>query len=203
MGCIRRKTSRMFPQLQTSIRHHADCLVQGVVVYPTSAEDVSKAILFGVANNLELAVKGGGHATSGSSSTDGGLCIDLDKMRGVSVDTEKKTVTAQGGAWWEDVDAAATKYGLACVGGTVSHTGIGGLTLGGGYGFLSGEHGLVVDNLLEVEYVLADGTIVTASEKENQDLFWAARGAGAGFGVATRFTYRAHDQKNMIVCIFS
>jgi FAD/FMN-containing dehydrogenase len=117
-------------------------------------------------------------------------------MRGVTVDPEKKTLTAEGGALWEDVDLAAAKYGLGAVGGTVNHTGIGGLTLGGGYGYLSPKYGLVIDNLLEVELVLADGKIVTASENGNQDLFWGARGAGAAFGIATSFVYQAHDQKN-------
>lgn len=159
---------------------------------------MSKAVLFASSNQLELAVCGGGHATSGSSSTDGGLCIDLSKMRGVTVDPTKKTISAQGGALWADVDAEAAKYGLGAVGGTVNHTGVGGLTLGGGYGFLSPRFGLTIDNLLEVELVLADGKIVIASDKENQDLFWAVRGAGAAFGVATKFVYQGHDQKNEV-----
>jgi len=129
-----------------------------------------------------LAVAGGKHSPSGSSSTDGGLCIDLSKMRGVNVDVEKKTATVQGGALWADVNSELAKYGLAAVGGIVDHTGVGGLSLGGGYGFLTGQHGMVVDNILEVELVLADGTIVTASESQNSDLFWAARGAGFKFG---------------------
>jgi hypothetical protein len=119
-------------------------------------------------------------------------------MRSVSVDAGAKTVTAAGGALWSDVDAAAEKYGLAGVGGTVNHTGIGGLTLGGGYGYLTGQVGLVVYNLLSVEFVLADGTIVTTSATENEDLFWAVRGAGVSFGVATQFVYQAHDQKNPV-----
>lgn len=119
-------------------------------------------------------------------------------MRGVTVDAEKKTAIAQGGALWANVDAELAKYDLAAVGGTVNHTGIGGLTLGGGYGFLTGQYGLVIDNLLEVEFVLADGSVVTASESQNPDLFWAARGAGVNFGVATSFTYQAHDKKNPV-----
>ena len=140
----------------------------------------------------------GGHSTGGSSSTDGGLCIDLSKMRNVTVDPEKKTITAQGGALWSDVDAAAGEHGLATVGGTVNHTGIGGLTLGGGYGWLSSAYGLVIDNLLEVEIVLADGNIIKASETANPDLFWAVRGAGVCFGVVTSFVYKAHEQKNPV-----
>lgn len=119
-------------------------------------------------------------------------------MRSVSVDPAAKTVTAQGGALWSDVDTGAEKYGLAAVGGTVNHTGIGGLTLGGGYGFLTGKAGLVIDNMLEVEMVLADGSIVAASDKENVDLFWAARGAGSSFGVATKFVFRAHELKGPV-----
>lgn len=145
-----------------------------------------------------MAVCGGGHSTSGSSSTDGGVCIDLSKMRTVEVDPEQKTITAQGGAIWADVDSAAGEHGLATVGGTVNHTGIGGLTLGGGYGWLTGAYGLTIDNLLEAELVLADGSIVMTSHTDNQDLFWAVRGAGACFGVATKFVYKAYEQKNQI-----
>jgi len=141
---------------------------------------------------------GGGHGTSGANSTDGGVSINLSKMRHVSVDPETKTITAQGGCLWADVDNAAAEHDLAAVGGTVNHTGIGGLTLGGGFGFLTPAHGMVVDNLLSVQLVLADGSIVTASKSENPDLFWASRGAGIGFGVATSFVYQAHEQKNLI-----
>lgn len=119
-------------------------------------------------------------------------------MRAVEVNVEAKTVTAEGGALWKDVDVAAGKEKLAVVGGTVDHTGIGGLTLGGGYSYLTSAHGLTIDNLLAVEFVLADGTITTASHTENTDLFWAARGAGTSFGVATKFTYQAHDQPDNI-----
>jgi hypothetical protein len=119
-------------------------------------------------------------------------------MRSVFVDPVKKIINAQGGALWSDVDTEAEKYGLAAVGGTVNHTGIGGLTLGGGYGYLTGKFGLVIDNLLEVEMVLADGSIVTASKSENEDLFWATRGAGHSFGVVTKFVYQAHEQKGLV-----
>lgn len=124
--------------------------------------------------------------------------IDLSLMRDVTVDKEAKTITAQGGCTWEDVDKAGYEHGLVTVGGTVNHTGIGGLTLGGGYGWLSGEHGLVIDNLLSVQIVLADGTIVTASNSENKDLFWAVCGAGQAFGVVVEFTYRAYEQKSTV-----
>lgn len=119
-------------------------------------------------------------------------------MREVTVDPVSKTIKAQGGCLWVDVDEAAWEHGLATVGGTVNHTGIGGLTLGGGYGWLSGMHGLVIDNLIAVQMVLADGSIVTASESENSDLFWAVRGAGHAFGVIVEFTYRAHPQESSV-----
>ncbi|KIW19443.1 hypothetical protein PV08_00015 [Exophiala spinifera] len=169
-----------------------------VVVQVTTAEDASTAVLSAQANGLEIAVVGGGHSTSGSSSTEGGLVVDLTKMRQVTVDVEKKTIKAGGGCIWEDVDHAAAEYGLATVGGTVNHTGVGGLTLGGGYGWLTGKYGLTIDNLLEVEVVTADGQILTASETENPDLFWALRGAGQSFGVATSFTFQGYKQSNPV-----
>ncbi|KAF5725023.1 FAD-binding domain-containing protein [Fusarium mundagurra] len=168
------------------------------VVQVTNAHDVSKALLFAQEHRLDVAVVGGGHSTSGSSSTDGGLVVDLTKMRNVTVDYANKTITAEGGTIWEDVDYAAAKYGLATVGGTVNHTGVGGLTLGGGYGWLTGKHGLTIDNLLAAEVVLADGRIMQTSESENPDLFWALRGAGQSFGVATSFTFRGYKQENSV-----
>jgi hypothetical protein len=166
-----------------------------VVLYPTSDSDISKAVQWASKNKTDLAIMGGGHATAGASSSEGGIVIDLSKMRKVTVDAAKKTLTAQGGALWVDVDDAAQEHRLATVGGTVNHTGIGGLTLQGGYGWLSPQRGLVIDNLLSVRMVLADGSIVTASGSENPDLFWALRGAGSNFGVATEFVYQAFDQK--------
>lgn len=148
--------------------------------------------------SIDLAVKGGGHSTAGTSSSDGGLVIDLSRMNQVTVDTERKTITAQGGATWKEVDEAGAAHGLAAVGGTVNHTGVGGLTLGGGYGWLSGEYGLTIDNLLSATVVLADGRIGTASATENSDLFWALRGAGYNFGVVVDFTYQAYDQKDPV-----
>lgn len=189
-----------------AVRKHADysiskilnILLQAVVVQVTCAEDVSKALVFAQEHGLEIAVLGGGHSTSGSSSTEGGLVVDLSKMRRVDVDPEKMTIKAQGGTIWEDVDHAAAEYGLATVGGTVNHTGVGGLTLGGGYGWLTGKYGLTIDNLLEVEVVLADGRILQASETNNPDLFWALRGAGQSFGVATSFTFRGFTQADPV-----
>ena len=119
-------------------------------------------------------------------------------MRGVTVDPEAQTITAEGGTIWEDVDSAAAKHGLATVGGTVNHTGVGGLTLGGGYGYLTGKYGLTIDNLLSVEVVLASGEAVTASKDTNADLFWAIRGAGQNFGVVTNFTFQGYPQENPV-----
>lgn len=158
-----------------------------------SAEDISKALQLAQKYKVDIAVRGGGHSPSGSNSSEGGLVIDLSSMRQVTVDDKSKTAKCQGGCLWEDVDQALGMHGLATVSGTVSHTGIAGLTLGGGYGWLSGQYGLVIENLLSVKVVLADGRIVLASETENQDLFWALRGAGHNFGVAVEFTYQAHD----------
>ncbi|CAG7939798.1 unnamed protein product [Penicillium olsonii] len=172
--------------------------LQGVVVQPTQASEVSIALLWAQENAIDVAVKGGGHSTAGTSSSDGGLVIDLSRMNGVTVDTTQKTITAQGGATWKEVDEAGAAQGLAAVGGTVNHTGVGGLTLGGGYGWLSGEYGLTIDNLLSATVVLADGRIVTASKSQNEDLFWGLRGAGYNFGVVVDFTYQAYDQKEPV-----
>jgi hypothetical protein len=119
-------------------------------------------------------------------------------MKSVSVDPATKTVTVGGGATWKEVDEAAAEHGLAAVGGTVNHTGVGGLTLGGGYGWLSGQYGLTIDNVLSATVVLANGQIVSASATENADLFWGLRGAGYNFGVVTSFTYQAHEQPNPV-----
>ncbi|KOS20232.1 6-hydroxy-D-nicotine oxidase [Escovopsis weberi] len=171
---------------------NASVKLAAALAFLQSDEDVSHTVKFACQHKIDIAVRGGGHSTSGASSVEGGLVIDLSRMRRVVVDPVTRTVTAQGGALWEDVDRETIKHGLACVGGTVNHTGVGGLTLGGGYGWLSGRHGLVVDNLLWVRMVLADGRIVVASKDENQELFWAVRGAGSCFGVAVEFCYQAH-----------
>ncbi|KAJ5143431.1 FAD linked oxidase N-terminal [Penicillium bovifimosum] len=170
----------------------------GIVVQPVDAADISAALLWAQENSLDLAVKGGGHSTAGTSSSDGGLVIDLSRMNQVTVDVAKKIITAQGGATWKEVDEAGAVHGLAAVGGTVNHTGVGGLTLGGGYGWLSGQYGLTIDNLLSATVVLADGNIVTASATENTDLFWGLRGAGYNFGVVVDFTYQAYEQKDPV-----
>lgn len=168
------------------------------MVTPTDPEDVRAALLWAQEHHIDLAVKGGGHSVAGTSSSDGGLVIDLSLMKSVSVDPAAKTVTVGGGATWKDADEAAAEHGLAAVGGTVNHTGVGGLTLGGGYGWLSGQYGLTIDNLLSATVVLANGQIVTASATENADLFWGLRGAGYNFGVVTSFTYQAYDQPDPV-----
>ncbi|KAF2742533.1 Glucooligosaccharide oxidase [Sporormia fimetaria CBS 119925] len=170
----------------------------GVVVYVGSAEDISTTVVLTQEYSVPFAVCGGKHSSSGASSSDGGLVIDMGKMRGVKVDAGTNTVKVQGGCIWKDVDEAAADHGMAMVGGTVNHTGVGGLTLGGGYGWLSGRYGLTIDLLLAVQMVLADGRIVTASKDHESDLFWAARGAGHCFGVAVEFTFRCYPQENTI-----
>ncbi|KAH7010996.1 hypothetical protein EDB80DRAFT_640217 [Ilyonectria destructans] len=165
-----------------------------VVVRVTSAEEVSAAIRFATAHKVPLTARGGGHSTSGASSSAGGMVIDLTRMRRVSVDAEDRTVTYEGGCVFGDIDSALAVHGLATVGGLYNQTGVGGLVLGGGHGFLSARHGLAVDNLVSVEMVLADGSIAEVSETQKPDLFWGVRGAGAQFGIVTRFTSRAHPQ---------
>ena len=169
----------------------------GAVLLPTSVDAISTTLKYASAQSISIAVRGGGHSTTGASSTNGGLVVDLAEMRGVTVDPEKQTLTIQGGAVWSGVDTEAAKFGLATVGGTVPDTGVGGLTLGGGYGLLTGQRGLVVDNLLEVTTVLANGEVVKASMNENQDLFWGLRGAGQNFGVAVEFVIQAYPQKDV------
>ncbi|KAK5134611.1 hypothetical protein LTR08_006267 [Meristemomyces frigidus] len=169
----------------------------GVSIAPTSAEQIAIAIRYATEQNLEVAVKGGGHSTAGASSTDGGLLIDLGRMRNVLVDLSKQRLHVQGGCLWSDVDNAAWEHRLATVGGTVDDTGVGGLTLGGGYGMLSGQRGLVIDNVVSATVVLASGEIVTASEDENADLFWALLGAGQNFGVTTEFVLQAYQQSEV------
>ena len=178
-------------------KFHVD-LDQGAIVLAQSAEDIATTVRHTSKYQIDIATCGGGHSVTGASSSDGGIVVDLSLMRGVTVDPTSLTATAQGGCLWKDVDIKAAEYGLATVGGTVNHTGIGGLTLGGGYGWLSGEHGLTIDNLVAVQMVLADGSIITANEMKNADLFWAVRGAGHSFGITTEFTYRVHPQKEVV-----
>ncbi|TCD62945.1 hypothetical protein EIP91_006208 [Steccherinum ochraceum] len=170
-----------------------------VVAFVKDAEDVSLAIKYAREAGLRIAIRGGGHSPQGSSSSEGGLVIDLSRyLKDVRVDPDKKLIYVQGGAVWKSVDVEAIKYGLAGVGGTVNHTGVGGLSVGGGYGWLSGAHGLVIDNTVQVTVVVADGNILTATETENPDLFWGVRGGGSNFGVVTEFVFKLHPQRAQV-----
>jgi hypothetical protein len=155
------------------------------------AADVMAAVNFGQESRMLISIRGGGHNAGGLGVCDDGLVIDLRRMRSVRVDPGERTVRAEGGCTWGDVDHAAHVFGLAVPSGTISTTGVAGLTLGGGIGHLSRKYGLTIDNLLEADLVLADGSFVKASAKENEDLFWAIRGGGGNFGVVTSFLFRA------------
>jgi FAD/FMN-containing dehydrogenase len=156
------------------------------------AADVVAAVRFARDNDLEIAIRGGGHNVGGTAVCDDGIVIDLSAMRAVRVDPAGRRAWVQGGALWGDVDRETQAHGLATTGGIVSHTGVGGLTLGGGVGWLMRKHGLTIDNLLAVDLVTADGTLLRASENEHPDLFWALRGGGGNFGAVTSFEFRLH-----------
>jgi len=158
----------------------------------TRVDDVVTAVRFAREHDLVIAVRGGGHSVAGFSTCDGGVVIDLSGMRAVEIDPAKRIARVQGGALLEQLDRAAQEYGLACPVGVVGHTGVAGLTLGGGMGRLQRKHGFTIDNLLSVELVTADGTLRHVSNEEDPDLFWALRGAGANFGIATTFELRLH-----------
>ena len=154
--------------------------------------DVAAAVRFARSHDLEIAVRGGGHNVAGTAVCDDGIVVDLSAMRAVWVDPAGRTARVQGGALWGDVDHETQAHGLATTGGIVGHTGVAGLTLGGGIGFLMRKHGLAVDNLLAAEVVTAEGGIVRASADEHPDLFWALRGGGGNFGVVTTFQFAVH-----------
>ncbi len=157
--------------------------------------DVMAAVNFAREEGLLLSIRGGGHSVPGFGTNDGGLVIDLVRMKGIRVDPEKRTVTAQAGCTWGDVNHATEPFGLHTPGGVVSTTGVAGLALGGGIGHLTRPFGLVVDNIVSADVVLADGSCAVASEKENVDLYWALRGGGGNFGVVTSFELRLHELK--------
>ena len=169
-----------------------------VIARCQSAADVSRAVLFAREHGLEIAVRGGAHSPGGSASVDDGLMIDLGLLNQVTVDPDAKRARVGGGALLGQLDAAAQEHGLATPAGVVSHTGAGGLTLGGGMGWLTGKHGLSIDNLVSVQIVTADGQIRRASDDENPGLFWAVRGGGGNFGVVTEFEFRLHEVGPMI-----
>ena len=163
-----------------------------LIVRPLDLPDVVAALRFARKADLPVAVRGGGHGVAGHCMGDGSLVVDLRLMREVVVDAVSRTATCGGGALWEDLDTPAQRHGLATPGGTFGDTGIAGLTLGGGIGHLSPSYGLTLDNLLSATLVTADGNVLTASETENAELFWALRGGGGNFGIVVEFRFRLH-----------
>ena len=164
----------------------------GLVARCTGVADVQAAVNFARSEQLLTSVRGGGHSAPGYGTNDGGLVIDLGPMKGIRVDPAARTAWAQGGVLWRELDRETQAFGLATTGGTVSNTGIAGLTLGGGLGWLMGKHGLTVDNLLSADLVTADGEFHSVDAEREPDLFWALRGGGGNFGVVTSFLYRLH-----------
>ena len=163
------------------------------------ADDVVEAVRFARERHLLVSVRGGGHSIAGHSVCDGGLMIDLSLMKAVRVDPEARTVRAAGGLLWSELDRATQPFGLATTGGIISHTGVAGLTLGGGLGHLMRKHGLTVDNLLAVDLVTAEGEQLRADAESEPDLFWGLRGGGGNFGIATAFEFRLHPVGPMVL----
>ncbi|WP_194777895.1 FAD-binding oxidoreductase [Pararhodonellum marinum] len=169
-----------------------------IIVKCVDVADVQHCLNFAQKHRLDTAIRSGGHNGPGLALVDEGLVIDLSLMKGIRVDPEGHTVRVQAGCTWGDVDHATHAFGLAAVSGVISTTGVGGLTLGGGHGYLTRKYGLTIDNLLGADLVLADGRWVYCNEKENEDLFWALRGGGGNFGVVTAFEFKLHPVKNII-----
>jgi hypothetical protein len=169
-----------------------------LIVRCADAADVMDSVNFARENNLLVSVRGGGHSGPGLGTCDGGMVIDLSPIKYTRVDTQGRTVQVGGGSTWRDVDHATHAFGLATPSGVVSTTGVGGLTLGGGHGYLTRKYGLTIDNLLGVDIVLADGKFVSASKDENQDLFWAIRGGGGNFGVVIEFRFSLHPVHTIV-----
>jgi FAD/FMN-containing dehydrogenase len=163
-----------------------------VIVRCRSAADAAAAVRFARAQGLQISVRGGGHNVAGRAVVDDALMIDLAEMKGTQVDPDARTVRAEGGLTWKELNAATAEHGLAVTGGAISTTGIAGLTLGGGLGWLMAKHGLAADNIEAVELVTADGEVLDVTAESHPDLFWALRGGGGNFGIATTFTYRLH-----------
>ena len=168
-----------------------------VVVQAANAGDVLTAVRFAADNSLTVAVRGGAHSVPGFGTAEGAVVVDLSAMRGVRVDPDSRTARVEGGATWGDLNAATYPFGLATTGGIISTTGVGGLTLGGGIGYLARGLGLSLDNLVAADVVTADGTFHLASEKDDADLFWAIRGGGGNFGVVTSFEFRLSPVKDV------
>ncbi|HXG40375.1 MAG TPA: FAD-binding oxidoreductase [Candidatus Limnocylindrales bacterium] len=169
-----------------------------LIARPRSAAEVAEAVRLARSEGLALSVRGGGHSIAGRAVIDGGLTIDLGSMRAIDVHPVRRLARVGAGATWGEVNDATSAHGLATTGGVVSTTGVGGLTLGGGLGWLMGAYGLAVDNLVSVELVTAGGEILDLSEASHPDLFWAVRGGGGNFGVATRFDFRLHPVAGVI-----
>ncbi len=165
------------------------------------ADDVARAVVFAREHNLPLAVRGTGHNVAGYAVCNDGVVVDLSAMKAIAVDPSARTVRAEGGCNWGEVNDALQPHGLAATGGFVSITGVGGLTLGGGLGWLVRKHGLALDNLQDADVVLADGRSVKANSRENEDLFWAIRGGGGNFGVVTSFEFKAHPAGTVLAGI--
>jgi FAD/FMN-containing dehydrogenase len=163
------------------------------IVQPTTASDVQKIVRIAADRGMPLAVRGGGHSFAGLGTCDDGIVCDLSRMNTVIIDRQARIAEVAGGALLGDVDAAGLKHGLVTPAGVVSHTGVGGLTLGGGMGYLSRRFGLTIDNLIGADIVTADGKHLRVSENEEPDLFWAIRGGGGNFGVVTKFSFRLHS----------
>jgi FAD/FMN-containing dehydrogenase len=170
----------------------------GLIARCVNAGDVQKVVGFASGRGLLLSVRGGGHSAPGYGTNDGGLVIDLSPMKAIAVDADNRTARAEAGVLWRELDGQTQAHGLATTGGTVSNTGIAGLTLGGGLGWLAGKHGLTIDNLLSADVVTADGQLRRASATENSELFWALRGGGGNFGVVTAFEYRLHPVSQVL-----
>jgi len=173
-----------------------------VVVRCAGAGDVKASVDFAREGGLDLSVRGGAHSVPGFGTNDGGVVIDMSQMKGIKVDARGQTARAEGGCTWGDFNEATYAFGLATTGGIVASTGIAGLTLGGGIGYLSRAFGLTCDNLVSADVVTADGRSLVASERENADLFWALRGGGGNFGAVTSFEYKLHPVKDIVAGIF-
>ena len=168
------------------------------IVRARATGDVVAGLAFAREGGLEVSVRGGGHNVAGRAVTDGGVMIDLAEMKGIAVDPDSATATAEGGVLWGELNDAAAEHGLAVTGGAISSTGIAGYTLGGGLGWLMAKHGLAADNLLSAELVTADGEVLEVDADSHPDLFWALRGGGGNFGVATSFTYQLHPVDTIV-----
>jgi FAD/FMN-containing dehydrogenase len=169
-----------------------------VIIRPADADEVSRVVSLAAETGLDLAVRSGGHSIAGHSVNDGGIVLDLSRMRALDIDVEHRIASAQTGLTAGEYTTAAAEYGLGTGFGDTGSVGIGGITLGGGVGYLSREHGLTIDSLLSADVVTADGTQLHIDDEHQPDLFWAIRGGGGNFGVATRFTYRLHDVSSVV-----